>query len=212
MLYQNIPHGFPRRLAYIGAWDDTRPIERLPNIRHFVFVDSMPQTDCPNIAEIVCPSEKSVRFWHNVLHRLAAVGFNPDDSESPMQDLTKSTCVTFRNGERTVNYWFNTAWPAAHPALLDEQLRACSHLYLAGFDPHGSILNALSRGPLDIYTAHRTLYYPAFEVQASPVSTMSTFNRLHFDKRMMRRVANVWFFWHNETKYRYGSLECVWRR
>ena len=192
-------------VAYVGAGYDANPLVRLPCIKHFVFVDSLPNTEFPGSDYQYPNMWTPLTWWNRVLHEFATHGFTPDSDIVP---LTKNTRIAFKNGERTLDYWFNTAWPSHNPALLDE-LRACSHLYLAGFDPHGRLLNDLSRGPIEVYTDFRTVYYPNFGEEASPIRTMSTFNRLHFDTRIMRRVANVWYFAHSGTKYRYNTLDEV---
>ena len=191
-------------VAYVGAGYDARPVGVLPNVRHFVFIDSLPQTESPGIL----PPSQAVPYlfaqtpthWFTlVINRFVEYNFTPDAGYVSPLDLDTPTRITFRNGERTVNYWFNTPWPSDNPALLVE-LSACNHLYLAGHDPHGSILNALSRGPFEINTEHMTVYTPNDDNETS------TFYRLHFDTRIMRRVTNVWHYSMSGATQRFSSL------
>ena len=195
---------FVGNAAYVGAGADLRPIDLMPAIGMFVYVDTQPYTEFPGTKQV--RGFQRPRMWDDVQRGLARRGFAPSD-DGAVVPLAKnvSTRVMFRShdGKRAVAYWFNTAWHAdlvgrrEAPTGLLADLLSCRHLVVAGFNPHASILDALYPAPIELITMHGTVY--SSSEGEDEYGGEGAFARLHTDAASMSRIANVWYFAASKT-------------
>ena len=137
------------KALYIGAGEDVlQPIETLPEIRHFVFVDSLPATQQPGF--IYAHTQRDPLFKNVVKLRLASIGFREVETEylsSDAIDWTHPHVVRYQNKEtgKTVLYYMSYGFPQDLEFDLATHFHSATHVILCGHHPHQVLLDFLPK-------------------------------------------------------------------
>ena len=114
---------------YIGAGTDTRPINSLPNITTFYYIDSLPKSPHGNLHY---GEEDWYRknFISTLDKNMKTIGMEVVD--------TKDDLRIYRNGNRKIYYYTNVAMPEHYDKIKSIEFDT---LIVAGHDPHKCIMN-----------------------------------------------------------------------
>lgn len=163
------------KAVYIGAGKDVvRPIRVLPDVRTFIFVDSLPATQQPGT--LYAHTQRDPTFRAAIVSRLAKLGFThvgispvslmEDDADfhsntdtddtalipatltlTDVQDWTQPHVYTFVHPktQNRVQYYFSYGFPNDLEFELATHLHQCTHLIHCGHSTHQSVLDFLPK-------------------------------------------------------------------
>lgn len=153
------------RAIYIGAGLDILPVLLFPEIREFIFIDSLPFSIHGNDVYDL----RSDRKWSVSREER----FN--NAFSRTEFLTRLNQVMFQNefelfkqteeyleyhhtqSTRVVRYFYSCAFPEHITPSISQHLKGIDTLILAGHEPHRDILNFVNT-PVNIIVNDKTIY------------------------------------------------------
>lgn len=146
--------------VYIGAGLDLRPIELFQNIRHFIYIDSLPASENP----LVDPYDFDPFFLRKLLNKMEMFGF-----EWTSRDLNISCCglknpqkkpfhIKFRRYLHTVDYYFSTIFPLDIDNNCLNQISQANTLIVSGYMPDLTIIQMM-KNPIHLICFHNDNKY-----------------------------------------------------
>ena len=141
----NVPLGL-----YIGAGLDLKIIKNIPEVKNFVFIDSLPNSkfgidenwtrDTSYIFSCICPG------WAPFINTYSRLNFISDLKKTAIKEDFKLVSeevnknLKFEYKDQTIKYFVNTSIPH-HLPLIKNDIKNFDHLIIGGFFPHHTILN-----------------------------------------------------------------------
>lgn len=134
--------------VYVGAGRDVEPIRLLPEVKTFVFVDSLPSTEQPG-----CIFMRDPLFGQTVAEALAGLGFVEEKKTKDTKDTKVAVdCMrpharTFENAKtrQTLHYFMSYAFPQNVDFELATHLHACTHVIDRGHHADKVLLDFVPR-------------------------------------------------------------------
>ena len=141
--------------TYFGAGYDTRPLEALPEVERFIYIDRLPT--CPR--GVPLPFERGTFqhidvFFTRLTKVMSNVGFYVIQS--------MDNCIVFLSGKRQVWYYHSVCIPYDLPAYDEvskfrKQLQETTHLIVDGYFPSLRVLMWFTQRPIWV-GFHSTCY------------------------------------------------------
>ena len=136
--------------VYVGAGLDLKIIKNIPDVKNFVFIDSLPNSkfgidenwtrDSSHIFSCICPG------WAPFINTYSRPNFISDLKKTAIQeDFTLvseevNKKLIFNYKDQVIKYFVNTSIPQ-HLPFIKNDIKNFDHLIVAGFFPHHTILN-----------------------------------------------------------------------
>ena len=136
--------------VYVGAGLDLKIIKNIPEVKNFVFIDSLPNSkfgidenwtrDSSYIFSCICPG------WAPFINTYSRPNFISDLKKTAIKEDFKLVSeevnknLKFEYKDQTINYFINTSIPH-HLPLIKNNIKNFDHLIITGFFPHHTILN-----------------------------------------------------------------------
>jgi hypothetical protein len=137
----NVPLPLPSRAVYVGAGHDIRPIKALDSCKQFVYID-------------VCASDTFVNSFDRKMSRIGfyVSEFQPDQCNCIClcflcrfkSKKIRKQVYTRESDACELVYYFGVSYPAVNDEIA-ECIKACNTIIFAGFDPVGSLLDAVQQ-------------------------------------------------------------------
>lgn len=122
---------------YIGAGADMAPVRLFPQIKHFIYIDSRPQSPYGVL------DYDSGRFSDD---SFIGVLLLAAEKEGFILDLSEAAYLKFTAADgRTLRYFINTAFPEHLTDGVRAVIAECDTLILAGFCPDRAVLDLAPR-------------------------------------------------------------------
>lgn len=131
---------------YIGSQDDLEPTERLPFIKTWIYVDSMPKSEGYDDRihfEVSDDEEDPIRWKEDIDYRQQQVLKKWKITFQKFGDLVSDSenLMVFRNGERTLYFFYNSLYPTVHSTEMFRTVcENAKYLYMQRFTPGYKIL------------------------------------------------------------------------
>tara|TARA_Y100000591_G_scaffold279618_1_gene258229 strand:+ start:951 stop:1619 length:669 start_codon:yes stop_codon:yes gene_type:complete len=136
--------------VYVGAGLDLKIIKNIPEVKNFVFIDSLPNSkfgidenwtrDSSYIFSCICPG------WAPFINTYSRPNFISDLKKTAIKEDFKLVSeevnknLKFEYKDQTINYFINTSIPH-HLPLIKNNIKNFDHLIITRFFPHHTILN-----------------------------------------------------------------------
>lgn len=136
--------------VYVGAGLDLKIIKNIPEVKNFVFIDSLPNSefgidenwtrDSSYIFSCICPD------WAPFINTYSRPTFISDLKKTAIEENFKLVSeevnknFKFEYKDQKINYFINISIPH-HLSLIKNDIKNFNHLIVAGFFPHYYILN-----------------------------------------------------------------------
>ena len=136
--------------VYVGAGLDLKIIKNIPEVKNFVFIDSLPNSkfgidenwtrDSSYIFSCICPG------WAPFINTYSRPNFISDLKKTAIKEDFKLVSeevnknLKFEYKDQTINYFINTSIPH-HLPLIKNNIKNFDHLIITRFFPHHNILN-----------------------------------------------------------------------
>lgn len=136
--------------VYVGAGLDLKIIKNIPEVKNFVFIDSLPNSkfgidenwtrDSSYIFSCICPG------WAPFINTYSRPNFISDLKKTAIKEDFKLVSeevnknLKFEYKDQTINYFINTSIPH-HLPLIKNNIKNFDHLIITRFSPHHNILN-----------------------------------------------------------------------
>lgn len=136
--------------VYVGAGLDLKIIKNIPEVKNFVFIDSLPNSkfgidenwtrDSSFIFSCICPG------WAPFINTYSRPNFISDLKKTAIKEDFKLVSeevnknLKFEYKDQTINYFINTSIPH-HLPLIKNNIKNFDHLIITRFFPHHNILN-----------------------------------------------------------------------
>lgn len=171
-----------RRAIYVGAGLDIMPILLFPEIKEFMYIDSLPFSSNGNVAydahmDRVFHLSRENRVMNSCsrptfLTRLRQI------AEQNNFAVIENTAdyLTFRDkDDRILQYFYSCAFPEHLTPAIANKLGGADTLILAGHDPHNDVLEFMAT-PFHVVVDNNTYYKLD---STDPNYEISTFRELH---------------------------------
>lgn len=136
-------------LVYIGCGIDFYPVERIPDIEKFIYIDSLPQSECGHkgyVSGVYSKKNYIEEFGKNVPTKFFKINM-----ERSYPDIYKN----YHTGQEIYHYYnlpfpWNSIISQKNISMKDMELlsfliRQATHLVVSNHDPHVDILTLLPR-------------------------------------------------------------------
>ncbi len=133
-----------KKCIYIGALHDILPLVTLPDVGHFVFMDSMPTSDGPNQPNLINLGNKiiSTDYENNLDTFKIILEKNFEFAGYKLVDhLVDEQILSFANGSKRLDYIYGRFFPDDLNDNYKKLLSGANYLFVSGLFPSKEILN-----------------------------------------------------------------------
>lgn len=132
-----------KRCLYIGSQSDLKPIERLPFIQEWIYVESLPNTE-GDLDEIFLTlseddNENELLINDTKLRNNYMLSVFKNDFEKGgfvlYDDLISDNLMIFKKNEITLYFFYNTIYPTTKNSKLEELIIGTDSIYVSGYNP-----------------------------------------------------------------------------
>jgi hypothetical protein len=187
--------------VYIGAGLDVRPISIMEHIRKFIYIDSLPVTEWPDMNKDYW--QLRTDFIEKLCSKMQAMKFECLTSFS--LDTDKPIMIHFKNKKNDVqvDYYMNTPFPSGITKELQQELRKLDTLIIAGHHPHKNIIEMMKK-PINIVCWEGT-YYGKEECEED-----SVIKKLYEDSTLCKSdVASITYYRKQYVKSEFDDIAAV---
>jgi len=140
--------------VYIGAGLDIVPIIVLSEIKKFIYIDSLPQSEY-GLYGFGNKTFKDKRF----IDRLNLIMYNNNFKRIKQN----GNLYEFQNGDRILKYYISTPFPENVTSETIEEINQCNTLILSGFCPHKIIIELMPKLNYIIGNKHTVYTHDEYE-------------------------------------------------
>jgi len=153
------------RGVYIGVGNDYYPLFLIPQIKEWVFVESMPQSEGSN-SNILMLNEnykeypkdynkRKTKYLEELSNTYSKIGY------ALVKEESLNNLLIYKNKDKVIYYFYNTIFPDTKCERLYNLIKSAQNLYLSGFSPDKYILSCLSY-PLTLYISSNMNFWFRF--------------------------------------------------
>lgn len=132
-----------KRCLYIGSHSDLKPIERLPFINEWIFVESLPNTegDSEEILLTLSDNDNENELLLNdttMRNKYLLSEFKSDFEKGGFvlfEDLCEDNLMIFKNNQTMLYFFYNTIFPTTNNSKLENMLPDVDSIYVSGYNP-----------------------------------------------------------------------------
>jgi hypothetical protein len=130
---------------YIGSYNDFEPIERLPFINTWIFVDSMPYYEGENEEIFLTPSddeENPERWLNDKEYRKEKILAEWKNTFKNFGDLIsdEDNLMTYKRDDKTLYFFYNAPYPSLQSETFKSLSNNVKYLYIQRYIPHRQVL------------------------------------------------------------------------
>lgn len=189
-------------LVYIGCGIDFYPVERIPDIEKFIYIDSLPQSQYGHKGYVTGINSK--KYYLDIFRKNVPTKFCKINMEKTYPDIYKN----YNTGQEIYHY-YNLPFPwnsiisqknitMKEMELLSFLIRQATHLVVSNHDPHVDILTLLPRKFI-LVTSYNSSYptkeesslEQELEERFKYPTLFSEFNEVPIQRRRIEKILHI---------------------